>query len=598
MEPVLPIANWQELAKSKRESVAAKIPKDWLLPPTLTSQYHETSTLNVLDVPRTCGLLTEQELAITENHDATALVQLMSSGELKSVDVVTAFCKRAAIAQQCVNCLTEVLFDEALVRARECDAYLKKEGKPIGPLHGLPISLKDSFNVKGTQATIGFVSFISRPPAATNSSVVDILANAGAVFYVKTNLPQTMMTADSHNNIFGRTLNPYNLSVTAGGSTGGEGALIAMRGSILGVATDIAGSNRIPALCCGISSIKPTASRVPFAGGVPPGRLGSPSPILPVIGPCGHSIRDYELFLRTVIDAQPWTVDENVLNVPWRTVQPSNKPLRFGLLRGCAERPLLPPIAHALHITANSLKGAGHSITLLDDRVPSLYSSALLAYKFFMLDPANTPAQHMRASGEPPIPSLATAGFPELKDWTPSLDELWNMNIARAQIVKKWHDVVIKEGLDAVIMCGYQGVAPRHDTYGLAIYTVVGNLLNWPAGIVRVGKAEKDKDATFWKEGVQYEPACKLPLFAMRCVYHEGGKLTKFRRTGCMLRIAHTCTNRRQTNDGRRTCFDHESRRRRVEERNSINHSLMRRESESERRSFLVVKYYHRCIRA
>jgi amidase len=513
MEPVLPIADWQELAKSKKESVAAKIPKDWLLPSTLTSQYNETSTLNVLDVPRTCGLLTEQELAITEDHDATALVQLMSKGELKSVDVVTAFCKRAAIAQQCVSCLTEIMFDEALANARECDAYLEKEGKPIGPFHGLPISLKDSFNVKGTQATIGYVSFITRPQAATNSSLVDILATAGAVFHVKTNLPQTMMTADSHNNIFGRTLNPHNLSVTAGGSTGGEAALIAMRGSILGVATDIAGSNRIPALCCGISSIKPTASRIPFSGGVPPGRLGSPSPILPVIGPCGHSIRDYELFLKTVISAHPWTLDENVLNVPWRTVQPSTKPLRFGLVRGCPERPLLPPIAHALHTTATALKQAGHSITLLDDAIPPLYASAMLAFKFFMLDPSNTAAKHMQASGEPPIPSLAGSGFPELENWKPSLDELFDMNIARAQIVKKWHDAVVKEDLDAVLMCGYQGVAPRHDTYGLPVYTVVGNLLNWPAGIVSVGKAERAGDEWSVIDGEKYEPACKFFSF-------------------------------------------------------------------------------------
>lgn len=83
------------------------------------------------------------------------------------------------------------MFDEALVRARECDEYLAREGKPIGPLHGLPISLKDSFNVKGTQTTIGYVSFIAHPPAAENSVLVDILGRAGAVFYVKTNLPQT-----------------------------------------------------------------------------------------------------------------------------------------------------------------------------------------------------------------------------------------------------------------------------------------------------------------------------------------------------------------------------------------------------------------------
>lgn len=502
------IADWQELAKSKRESVAVKIPKDWLLPNA--SQYTETSSIGVLDVPRTCGILTKQELDITENYDATALVELMTSKKYKSIEVVTAFCKRAAIAQQCVNCLTEIMFDEALARARECDAYLEKEGKPLGPLHGLPISLKDSFNVKGTQTTIGYVSFIAHPPAANNSALVTLLSQAGAVFYVKTNLPQTMMTADSHNNIFGRTLNPHKLNCTSGGSTGGEGALLAMRGSVLGCTTDIAGSSRIPALCNGVSSIKPTAFRIPFAGGVAVGRLGSPSSIPAVIGPSGHSVRDYQLFFKSVLALRPWDVDENALNVPWRTVQPSTQSLRFGLLRGCAERPLHPPIARTLHGAATALKEAGHSVTLLDELVPDLYQSALLAFKFFALDPNNTSMKFVAASGEPPIPSLAIAGFEELRGWEPSLDKLWDMNVERAKVLKKWHDVLVEERLDAVLMPGYQGVAPRHDRYGVPVYTVVPNLLNYPAGILTVGKAERGKDGEFAKEGVEYVPACKL----------------------------------------------------------------------------------------
>jgi amidase len=137
-----PIADWHELAKSKRESVFAKIPKDWLLPTSQTSQYTETSTISVLDVPRTCGILTEKELDVTENYDASDLVKMMAERQLKSVEVVTAFCKRAAIAQQCVSCLTEIMFEEAMARARDCDEYLEKEGRVLGPLHGLPISLK------------------------------------------------------------------------------------------------------------------------------------------------------------------------------------------------------------------------------------------------------------------------------------------------------------------------------------------------------------------------------------------------------------------------------------------------------------------------
>lgn len=110
------------------------------------------------------------------------------------------------------------------------------------------------------------MSFINRPAADFNSPLVDILLDNGAVLYVKTNIPQTLMTADSENNVFGRVLNPNKLTLTAGGSSGGEGALVGMRGSILGVGTDIGGSIRIPAFCCGTYGFKPSTDRVPFGG--------------------------------------------------------------------------------------------------------------------------------------------------------------------------------------------------------------------------------------------------------------------------------------------------------------------------------------------
>ncbi|KAF2736857.1 amidase signature enzyme [Polyplosphaeria fusca] len=333
-----------------------------------------------------------------------------------------------------------------------------------------------------------------------------MLFKAGAVFYVKTNLPQTMMTADSHNNVFGRTLNPNRLCLTAGGSTGGEGALLKMRGSVLGLATDVAGSNRIPALCNGIKSIKPTASRIPFGGGVGPGRAGSPTAVLPVIGPAGHSMRDLELLMKTVLDMQPWTYDEGVINAPWRRVQPITRPLRFGLIRGHPKRPLHPPIARALHTAATALKDAGHSTTLLDEHIPSLWESALLAWKFALLDPKKTPVGHVNASGEPWVPSIGTTMFEELKGWAPSLDELWDMNVARAQIVKAYKDLCVEWKLDAILMPGYQSTAVPHDTYGVVPYTHLQNLINYPSGILPFLTANKELDAPFFSKDAAYEP--------------------------------------------------------------------------------------------
>ena len=135
------------------------------------------------------------------------------------------------------------MFNEAIEQAKALDLYQKQHGAVKGPLHGLPISLKDSFKVRGHDATIGLLHFTNKP-IEEESILVETLRSLGAVLHCKTNVPQTMMTVDSENNIWGRTLNP-NKSLTSGGSTGGEGALIALRGSVAGIGTDVAGSNVI-----------------------------------------------------------------------------------------------------------------------------------------------------------------------------------------------------------------------------------------------------------------------------------------------------------------------------------------------------------------
>lgn len=110
--------------------------------------------------------------------------------------------------------------------------------------------------------SLGFASFLGHEAVTQNSVLVDIILETGAIVYVKTNMPQTRPT-DSHNNVFGRVQNPHRNTLTACGSSGDEAVLVAMRGSIVGLGTDIAGSIRIPSLCCGIKS---SVGRVPYAG--------------------------------------------------------------------------------------------------------------------------------------------------------------------------------------------------------------------------------------------------------------------------------------------------------------------------------------------
>lgn len=250
-QPPFPISNWQAAAAEKREQLFNSIPKAHLLPEELAAKAEKHELLPSDDSVLKSGILSPVDIEITEIDDAAVLLQHIRSKKYSAVQVTDAFCKRASIAQQTTNCLTEIFYDRALKRAAELDEYLTKEGKLIGPLHGLPVSLKDCYDVADLPTTSGLVSWIPNV-ASKNSAVAKALLDAGAVLYVKTNVSQALLMVESINNVFGTTRNPFNLSLSAGGSSGGESALVAAKGAILGTGTDGGGSIRLPSSFCGL----------------------------------------------------------------------------------------------------------------------------------------------------------------------------------------------------------------------------------------------------------------------------------------------------------------------------------------------------------
>ncbi|KAJ5835247.1 hypothetical protein N7447_001273 [Penicillium robsamsonii] len=495
--------SWEDKCAAKRAEVDAKIPTGWRLPAEILQQV-ANNELEIIDVPSKCGLLSKEELAITGISDATSLRDKLAAQELSAIEVTTAFCKRAAIAQQLTCCLTETMFTEALIRAEELDAHIKTTGKLVGPLHGIPISLKETFSIQGVPTSLGFVSFLDREPVTQNSVLVDILLEAGAVLYVKTNVPQTMMTADSHNNVFGRVLNPYRDTLTAGGSSGGEGALLAMRGSILGVGTDIAGSIRIPALCCGTVGFKPSVGRVPYAGQTSPGRPGMTG-IAASAGPLCHSVRDAEMLLRVVFDASSDDMDDTALAFPW--IQPVRPPtqLTIGVLPEDPQSPLHPNMQRTLRSAIKKLGNAGHRIVDLSSQIDFLGAASDLAFHFFRIDPDQTALQHIRKSGEPAIPSLRFTYDLDGKGEEPTLRGLFALNTSRAEIMAKMRRVFLDNRLDVIIGPGYQSTAVPHDTYGVPVYTVIANLVDYPACVIPYGSSQMAADAEFVRT-VEYNP--------------------------------------------------------------------------------------------
>lgn len=158
-------------------------------------------------------------------------------------------------------------------------------------------------------------------------------------------------------NLWGRTLNPANTRLTCGGSSGGEGALLACRGSIVGMGTDIGGSIRIPAAFNGLYGIKPTSTRGTYKGNNN-NSTGS-SPVASAMGPMGHSVRDLRLISTVLNKAEPWRIDSRVVNKPWSNPSLPAK-INVGVIRTNSLRAPHPPVQRAIRMTVDALHQAGH----------------------------------------------------------------------------------------------------------------------------------------------------------------------------------------------------------------------------------------------
>ena len=255
------------------------------------------------------------------------------------------------------NCLIEFFPQEALSTAAALDEHLAKTGEPVGALHGLPVCIKDMYDVKGHRSTMAFVKWFD-VIADKDSTLVNVLRRSGAVFHAKTTMPQTGMMLETTSHLWGTTRNPFNRALVPGGSSGGDGALIAMKGSPIAPSSDIGGSIRVPAAYNGLYSLKPSADRIPRGG------LRSPAPgnisIKVSCGPQAHSIADVKMFAK-VINAHPLAQFEpNVVPLPWRELPTPTGKLSFGLWDFDGVVKPHPPILRALRETAEKLVSSGH----------------------------------------------------------------------------------------------------------------------------------------------------------------------------------------------------------------------------------------------
>ncbi|GAA6007715.1 hypothetical protein JCM10207_004851 [Rhodosporidiobolus poonsookiae] len=484
--------NWRSKAAEKRAARDALIPPEWRLPAAFLGE----DVLDATSVVRECDILTPRELEITELDELEELASSIAKGVYTAVEVTTAYCKRAAIAQQLTNCLTEIFFERALERASELDAHLESTGAVLGPLHGVPMSLKDQFDCAGTELTMGYASYLGRI-SPQDSALVRLLHEAGAVVHCRTNVPMTLLDGDTDNHVFGRTLNPLNRTLSPGGSSGGEGALVAMKGSILGVGTDIGGSIRIPASFCGLHALRPSTHRVPYglATNSTMGQTSSPS----VAGPLARSFSSCAYFLKSVFDARPNEYDATALPLPWDA--PGVERVRvldrlvLGVLRCDGHVRVHPPQERALDEAVEKLREAGHEVVEFDfsgfESIPPLLSAILLADGGTDIHTTLTPIR------EPLLPHLSF-GPHTLK----SVYDLYQLNRRKEELqqafLARWQATALHtaagRAIDALLMPNTAMTACNAGDMRWGGYSAVASLLDLPAACIPVGVVDTAKD--------------------------------------------------------------------------------------------------------
>jgi amidase len=225
---------------------------------------------------------------------AGTLAEAIRSKGVSSLEAVDACLARIEAVNPRLNAVVQICADEARQQARAADAA-QARGDSLGPLHGVPMTIKDSLDTAGVTSTGGTQGRRAYVPAR-DATVVARVRAAGAILLGKTNTPELTLSIETDNLIYGRTNNPYDLSRTPGGSSGGAAAIVAAGGSPLDLGSDTGGSIRQPAHFCGVAGLKPTAGRVPCTGHIIPFDVGAMD-MLTQIGPIARCVEDLELVL-------------------------------------------------------------------------------------------------------------------------------------------------------------------------------------------------------------------------------------------------------------------------------------------------------------
>jgi amidase len=416
---------------------------------------------------------------------ASELASTIRSKKLSSRAIVEAHLERIAKVNPKLNAIVQLTTDSARKEADEADAALAR-GDIKGPLHGVPVTIKDTLETAGVICTGGTKGRANFVPKADATAVARLRA-AGAIILGKTNVPELAGALETDNLVYGRTNNPYDLSRTPGGSSGGEAAIVAACGSPLGLGTDAGGSIRVPAHFCGLAAIKPTSGRVPRTGQFPlpmgarnavfhvsliARKVGDLTLALPIIA--GPDFRDHSIVGMPLLD--PKAVTLNGLKLAYFEDDGASTPTE--------------EISAAVRDSAKAFMDAG--VKVEENRTPDAAKAATVYYDMSRGDGGAGTRAFLKSIGSDPISplfekALTLAVAPAMANTTEALAAFVRWDLFRNSMLR------FMENYDAVLSAVAPFPALPHGTTfeeqnrrGLG-YAQMYNLTGWPTATVRVG---------------------------------------------------------------------------------------------------------------
>jgi Asp-tRNA(Asn)/Glu-tRNA(Gln) amidotransferase A subunit family amidase len=294
------------------------------------------------------------------------MVSLVRDGVISPLELVDAHLEQIARRNPALNAFVRV-FDET---ARE-EARALSRGDWRGMLHGIPVTVKDSFDIAGQPTRSGSPASAA-VPARKDAPAVARLRNAGAVILGRTNTSELLRDYECANPLTGRTNNPWDLERTPGGSSGGEAAAIAACCSPGGIGSDGGGSIRIPAHFCGVAGLKPTPGRIPVGGHFP--ALGYPAGLVTTVGPMARTVKDLRLLFSVLAGYD----DSDSFSVPAPLIEPRLSAMRIGVWEQFYGVPVQEDVAQALSRAAVMLDAQGFTVDAFHpeglERAPNVWA--------------------------------------------------------------------------------------------------------------------------------------------------------------------------------------------------------------------------------